>query len=235
MKIIFFNVWNFKLTDQITEFIKGHIATTDVFCFQEAYDKTRWICQDLLSEFNVYFDFKYIPNTTDSYEDEFPQATYIKKGIQVTQYNKLLQNEEGTGLALHTQLNVNGKLVNICNVHGVSKPGNKQDDKYRLQQSSKIIEFYKDVDGVKIIGGDFNLEKNTESVALFSKAGFVDLICKYNISTTRNRLVWEKYPDNKLYYSDFVFASPDCDIQKFEVPNVEVSDHLPIIMEINVD
>jgi endonuclease/exonuclease/phosphatase family metal-dependent hydrolase len=232
MKIIFLNVWNFKLTNELTEFIKFHKASTDVFCFQEAYDKTRWICRDLLKDFDVYNDFKYIPNTTDSYEDEFPQATYIKKNLQINKYEVVLKDEEGTGLALHTQLVLNNKLINVCNVHGISKPGNKLDDKYRIIQSTKIIEFYKNVPGIKVIGGDFNLEKNTQSVNMFSEAGYIDLISKYKIETTRNRIVWEKYPNNILYYSDFVFTSSDCNINSFEVPALEISDHLPIVLEI---
>lgn len=234
MKIIFFNVWNFKITEPMIEFVKKQSANTDVFCFQEAYDKPRWICSKILEDFNEYHEFKYIPNNTDTYEDEFPQATYIKKTLKLTQYEVLLKDEAGTGLALHTQLNVNGVLVNVCNVHGVSKPGNKLDDPYRLVQSAKIIEYYKDVEGIKIIGGDFNLEKNTESVQMFSKAGYTDLILEYNIPTTRNNLVWSRYPDNKMYYSDFVFTSPQCKVVNFEVPNIEISDHLPIILEISV-
>lgn len=235
MRIMFLNVWNFRQTSALTQFLTEQISMTDVFCFQEAYEKTRFICTDLLKDFIGLFDYKYILDTTDSYADEFPQATYVKTGVEVTRQTSVLKNVEGVGLALHTQLQCNNKTIHICNVHGISKPGNKLDDKYRLQQSSKLIEYFKDLEGIKIIGGDFNLEIQTESVKLFAQAGYVDLIEKYNIKTTRNRLVWEKYPNSILYYSDFVFVSPDCKVESFEVPNIEVSDHLPIILTMRTD
>jgi endonuclease/exonuclease/phosphatase family metal-dependent hydrolase len=86
--------------------------------------------------------------------------------------------------------------------------------------------------GLKIIGGDLNLMPDTESVRMFAANGYRDLIAEFKIPTTRNRLVWDKFPDSKQYYSDYVFVSPEVKVREFSVPNNEISDHLPLIVDI---
>ncbi len=34
-----------------------------------------------------------------------------------------------------------------------------------------------------------------------------------------------------MYHSDYVFVSPETDVMHFEVPDIEASDHLPLILE----
>jgi hypothetical protein len=66
---------------------------------------------------------------------------------------------------------------------------------------------------------------------MFKNNGYKNLIGDYQIITTRNNLAWSLYPD-KQYFADYVFASPEIKVKSFEVPNNEVSDHLPLILEI---
>jgi endonuclease/exonuclease/phosphatase family metal-dependent hydrolase len=68
---------------------------------------------------------------------------------------------------------------------------------------------------------------------MFEENGYRDLIKEYKISTTRNRLAWEMYPDNKQLFSDYVFLSPGITINNFSVPDNEISDHLPMILEVS--
>ena len=99
-----------------------------------------------------------------------------------------------------------------------------------MQQSTKIIEYLYEVEGAIVIGGDFNLEIDTESLLTFEKNGYQNLIKEYNIPTTRNRLVWEKYPENRQYFSDYVFVTEDVKVVDFSVEEVEISDHLPMVL-----
>ena len=69
---------------------------------------------------------------------------------------------------------------------------------------------------------------------MFQKYGYLDLIKKFGIKTTRNEVAWENYPDNKQYFSDYVFVNPEAKIKSFSVPDLEISDHLPLILEIEV-
>ncbi len=227
MKIIFLNIYGNTVKDLPEAFIKEHKSDTDIFCLQESYEKTKWLLRNILNDYTMIADYKYIND-----DENFPQTTYIKKGIEIKETQTILKDAPETGLALHTQIVYSGKLLNVCNVHGIAKPGDKLDNNGRVQQSQAIINFYQSIDGIKIIGGDFNLEATTKSVNLFEENGYKNLIKDFSIDTTRNRLVWEKYPDSIQYFSDYVFVDPNVKVQSFEVPKNEISDHLPMILNI---
>jgi len=226
MKIVFLNVWDCKVEDKIKKFIKEQSIDTEIFCLQEAHEKTKWLFRNMLSEYGLFSDYKCINNI-----DNFPQVTYVRKDIEILSKKSFLKNTPKTGLALHLQIKYKNKIINICNVHGISVPGDKMDTPERILQSQKIIDLYKNLSGSKIIGGDFNLEVNTKSINLFEKNGYVDLIKKYKIPTTRNRLIWDEYPDSKQYFSDYIFVDPNVRVNEFLVPNIEISDHLPMILK----
>ena len=138
-----------------------------------------------------------------------------------------------TGVALHTQICADGKVVNICNVHGMPIPGDKLDNHARISQSTEIINYYRKLGGIKIIGGDFNLMPETTSVKMFEKNRYRDLIKDFRIPTTRNRLAWDRYPNHVIKFSDYVFVQPAASVRKFTVPDMEISDHLPLFLELD--
>ncbi|MDP4010130.1 MAG: hypothetical protein Q8P53_04095 [Candidatus Shapirobacteria bacterium] len=227
MRLVFLNTWYGKINQPLVKFIEKESQNTDVFCFQEASEKVRWFLKNNLSNYTLITDYKYIDN-----DDDFPQSTYIKNTLKINTNSTILSDEPNSGLCVYTQIQNENKIINLCNVHGISKPGNKLDTPGRIKQSQIIIDFMKNVAGPKVIGGDFNLELNTESVKMFEDNGYINLIKEFNISTTRNELAWKKYPDNKQYFADYIFVSPDIKVINFSVPNIEISDHLPLILEI---
>jgi endonuclease/exonuclease/phosphatase family metal-dependent hydrolase len=121
----------------------------------------------------------------------------------------------------------------VVNFHGVSRPGEKFDTPRRLLQSKKIISALKKLKGPKILCGDFNLLPNTKSIELVEQAGMKNLIKTYKIKNTRNSISWQKY-NNKQYYADFTFVSPEIKVKKFKVPYNLPSDHLPMILDFEV-
>jgi len=225
MKIIFFNVWNGQLLDGIADFIKEHSVTTDVFCFQEANTKIQTLCHELIPDYQIITASKVVQST-----HYFNSATYVGRGARILDSAVLLENQPEIGLGLYTQVQVGDRIVDICNIHGVSMPG-KLDNPDRLQQSQELIEFLKDKNNLKIMGGDFNVLPDTKSILMFQENDYQDLIKDFKITTTRNHLAWDKYPE-KLYYSDYVFVSPETPIKSFTVPDLEISDHLPMILEL---
>lgn len=226
MKIIFLNLWNGNLLDKISTFILDNSQDTDIFCFQEADKSFIEKISVFLSSYERFFSEKEIEE-----KERFAQATFVKKNFSVVSHQSLFQGEFGMGLALYTEIAIRDKIVHLCNIHGVAHPG-KLDNEGRFGQSRKIIDFMKEKNGLKIIGGDLNVLPETESVQSFLKAGYRELILSNNIKTTRNHLVWDRYPGNEIYYSDYVFVDSDIKIKKFHVLDVEISDHLPIILEI---
>ncbi len=84
-------------------------------------------------------------------------------------------------------------------------------------------------DGPKILCGDFNLNIDTESLAMLEKQGNLrNLIKDHKVSTTRSAL----YPKKSIMpFADYMFVSPEIGVRSFEVPDEPASDHLPMILE----
>ncbi len=227
MKIVFLNIWNARRTEQVRDFFLDLRDSVDVICIQEAFEQAQNVCEEVFKDYKKHTAIK----TLNDLED-FRLATYINNSFKIIDNKTLLANETDAGLALNIQITANGETLNICNVHGKSRPGDKLDTQGRIKQSKVIAEYTKSSNGKTIIGGDFNLSKNTDSIKLFSSYGFSNLIENYNIPTTRNQLAWNVYPTNPQLYADYVFTDPTVNIKNFEVVNNLVSDHLPMILEI---
>jgi endonuclease/exonuclease/phosphatase family metal-dependent hydrolase len=229
MRLLFLNTWDARQRDELVEFIQDQIEITDVFCFQEAEKNMQDVCRELLGHYQEFRAHKYI-----SEKDEMTQRTYVKRGLDVIDSGEILQGRMDVGLGLYVELANEAGPVYICNFHGMSRPVDKLDNPGRIEASKKLIEHFKDKPRV-VIGGDFNMLPDTEAIRMFSAEGFQDLISDYSIPTTRNHLIWDIYPDTKQYYADYVFLSPDLKAREFLVPNNTVSDHLPQIVDIDVD
>lgn len=204
-----------------------------------------------LPDFEVVFtilkkDFDYSGRINP--EQDMGDAIFIKKNIPIESHSEIyVSGDETTFVAgsTHTlpckataiKVTIDGKALIICNLHGTPLPLNKLDDPNRLEQSKKIIDFVNQFEGEKIIVGDFNLMPETESIKMFETAGFKDLIKDFGIKTTRGnsiRLIHPEYehgPYGFQEFADYAFVTPQIEISKFEVPDIFISDHLPMIIE----
>lgn len=226
MKVIFFNTWNANIRDGITEFIKEHCRDTDIFCLQEVFEDNKIIYDNLLPNYQNFFADKYLNK-----KNAYAQATYVHTEYTVLSSQIMFENLPDSGLGLYTCITRGSKSIHVLNFHGIGHPGDKLDNPGRVAVSKRIIDFFKDKQGPKIIGGDFNILPDTKSIDMFVEKGFRDLIKDFAIPATRNQLAWKQYPETKQYYSDYVFVSPDIKINDFSVPNIEISDHLPLIVD----
>lgn len=234
MKTVFLNAWDAKIPE-IREYITDQAQTTDVFCFQEAYENMQNLCAELLPDYAAYNDYVS--------KDSFPQATYVHKRHNVVSSGSILKDQPNTGLGIYVEIEQsdnnsedsrNNQNLVIGNFHGISRPGDKLDNPNRITQSQELIRFFNTFFENKsevIIGGDFNLLPETESLKMFEQAGYTDLIKKLGITTTRNRYVWDRHPNSKQDYSDYVFISPSVELISFKVPRNLISDHLPLELE----
>ena len=68
---------------------------------------------------------------------------------------------------------------------------------------------------------------------MIEKIGMRNLIKDFSIATTRNALSYGNYPESeRQYFADYVFVSSGVRVLNFSVPEIEISDHLPMILEI---
>ncbi len=228
MELVFLNTWNGQLHDELREYVQKLRQSTDLFCFQEAHTTNQSAYDDLLTEgYDKYYSEKYQPNL------EQANVMYVRKGIEVIRSGTLLNEGSDIGFANYVVLKQGDTETSVCNVHGIPHPGNKLDTAERIEQSTTILNHFAQDERV-VIGGDFNLLPETESVKLFESHGYRNLIAEYAIQSTRNHISLDAYPDNPQYFADYVFTSPAVEVVDFSVPSDIVSDHQSLRVSIEV-
>jgi len=260
MKIIFLNIWGGKIFEPLMEFLKESGETTDFFCFQEVFDspEARFVSwggraniyselQESLSGFESWFAPVQERHDGDQWLDfDFSQglAIFAKKDIRVKTVGGIFIHGQQNGLRgsdaksypcnlQYIRLERGGTKYTICNVHGTAWAGSKLDTPDRLAQTQKIVEFLNDEKDEKILGGDFNLLPDTESIRMIEAAGMRNLIKEYKVSSTRSVINDARYPEaERQHFSDYTFVSPAVRVRRFEALPLEISDHLPLVLEV---
>ena len=201
----------------------------DVLCFQEIKDEVKNEIDNKLVKYENSFiskEFKVSEGLV-----KFNLTTYLSKKFHNYEFEIFEDNLDKTAPSILLKINEGNSKYNILNFHGNPYPGDKLDTENRIKASQNIISITENLEGSKIIGGDFNLFPETKSIKLIEEAGFKNLIKIYQIKTTRNENAWKLY-ENKQLFADFVFVSNEVEIKNFEVIQNNISDHLPLILEI---
>ena len=187
MRIIFLNSWLGKIGKPYIDFIEAQKNSTDAFCLIEVDGKLFEELKNILPNFKGVQSIKYIGEN-----ERYEIAVFVKKKYEIVGFRKNIIKDLSRGDCLVTEITFNKSKVVLCAVHGVAQPGDKLDSKERITQSLEILNSVKDYAVPKIIGGDFNLFPDTKSIKMFEECGYVDLISKFEISTTRNKLALEQ-------------------------------------------
>jgi len=233
MKVIFLNTWHGQLRDELRAYVQQNMHTTDAFCFQEAHGDDRLPYDDLLTD---DFALHAVNRQNESNGSWYGNVIYVRKNFHIAETGGLFtEDTEGheVGIAAYLTLKINDTKLTICNVHGIPYPGDKLDSPARLYQSKTILNAFADTQNV-IIGGDFNLLPHTTSIQTFSDNGYQNLIADFAIESTRNRITYEKYPEDIQYFADYAFVSPGLKVNDFIVPTEIVSDHQPLELDFDL-
>ncbi len=254
MKLISLNTWGGKLYKPLMDFIKENSNDTDIFCFQEVFDTPTKNFEHSGFRLNIYNEIANILNdfqgfyapTQDRYifyvgffdfDLSYGLACFVRKNIKVSSHGDFFVFRKRSDIdpnnipytlpknVQYINLKYRDKNITICNFHGIWIPMSKQDSQSRIKQSKKIKQFLDQQGGEKILCGDFNLDLNTKSIKIL-EGSIRNLIREYQIPTTRN-----KYFPGDEKFADYVFVSDGIKVIDFQVPNVKVSDHLPLILE----
>lgn len=178
-------------------------------------------------------------------------ALFIRKGIEIFSVEPFSLFREDKGInsrergfyerfGQHARLQIGDSRLSVINVHGAAFPGDKLDTPERLAQTDAVLEAMKRFPEPCVVMGDFNLLPEAESVRRFSKAGFVDLVKEYSIPTTRGSLCKQLHPEfsrppyTVQEYADYTFISPGLVVESFGVPDLPISDHLPMILTFSI-
>lgn len=256
MRLISLNIWGGEIYNPLMKFIKDQAKKTDIYCFQETFQSDSSVktssdirtnifndINSVLKDFNGYFAktfSRYDLTKIVNFDLRFGIAIFVKKSISVDLYEEeFIHKVEGgyvdrknyseTSRKIQSiQFKKANKIFNIYNLHGLWAPdalGGKEDNEERIRQSEEIKNFTKRHKGEKIITGDFNLYPNTKSLTMLEDS-FKNLIKEYDISTTRSALYTRKFK-----FADYTLVTSRVKVIDFKVPNIVVSDHLPMILE----
>ncbi|HEX3095525.1 MAG TPA: endonuclease/exonuclease/phosphatase family protein [Patescibacteria group bacterium] len=120
------------------------------------------------------------------------------------------------------EIDVNGQTIQVGNVHGLYSE-DKLDSEQTIAQTKFFIEKLKLKNLPSILVGDFNLLPETESMKVVDEV-YQNLNAKFNVASTRS----------KGQVIDYIFTSPEFTAINLQVDQVDISDHYPVIAEINL-
>lgn len=243
MKIICLNTWGGVLKDELRDFLIKQSTDTNIFCFQEVYDRVtnpRKVVSNI--DCNLLANLReWLPEYNNFYapqqDNDKGLAIFAKQAIDISEigdefvyrHKNAMINDDSETIGSNVQFlkfKQNKKDYTVINFHGFWSHEGKVDTKNRILQSQKIVDFIKTkTSGEVILCGDFNLGPNTKSIAMIDDC-LCNLIKKYNISGTRS-----KYYEKQDKFADYVFVSNGINISKFKILSDQVSDHLPIMLE----
>lgn len=236
LQLITLNAWGGRVKS-ILDFISNN-KDVNFFCFQEIYNgPPNYLEQGgLATNVNLYSDIgKTLPEHKgyfrSQYNDNFGLASFVDRQLNLENEDEIyIYREKGyksdSEVANHGRnlqslhLSIEGKKLNIFNLHGLWTGINKSDTPERLEQSKRTVDYMNNFDGAKILCGDFNLLPDTQSLKIIEETGMRNMITENNITSTRT-----SYYKKSVPFADYIFVNDEIDVRNFEVMEEEVSDH----------
>ncbi|MEK7497400.1 MAG: endonuclease/exonuclease/phosphatase family protein [Patescibacteria group bacterium] len=155
----------------------------------------------------IFYDIQYTENFTEP-EKDFSTCP------RTLQYIEILAN---------------GTKLNIFNTHGIWFPNNK-DNKRRLNMGKIIVN---EINGKQrvVLTGDFNVDRNTATMKYIQK----ELVDVFDGKLQTSFNMKQKFnPVLSNLVIDGIYVTPNIKVLKATCPNVNVSDHLPLITILEV-
>lgn len=258
MRIISLNTWGGRAgKEKLLEFFRKHADTIDIFCLQEVWSAPYMYLEgyeagglkidhsqimvyglqeisDALSNHTAFFR----PHHLDNYG----LLMLVNKKLSVTEEGDVFvykhkgykpEGDVGNNARNIQYVTVEAKSgpVTVINFHGLwTGTGvgvGKKDSPERLEQSDRILEFTKKLQNPFVLCGDFNLLPDTESIKKFEDAGLRNLIREFGVTSTRT-----SFYTKPVKFADYVFISDGVNLKDFKVLPHEVSDHAPMLIEV---
>ncbi len=133
----------------------------------------------------------------------------------------------------HVTLDVHGAELDVFNLQGVWDLDGERDSATRLKMSQMIVDAIQGKQHV-IVAGDTNVQPNTQTIRNIE--AHLSSIFKDELKTTFNlrRKNLEKFPGYATAVVDMLFASPTLPVIAHACPDVDISDHLPLVAVLEI-
>lgn len=252
LKVVQLNIYRGKWFDKVVDFLKGE--KPDIICLEEVTTNKLNHYKDknisLFAELKMRLDMEGVYDCVVQYKNlpgsSFGNAVFSKFKIRTS---KVVAMKDGGEFdydferesdfirdrpfvprhLLDTTLEVEGLNMHAICVHGAwTVP--PADNEETLRQAEIIAQHLQSLGNTPfIMGGDMNMPKETKVIEKISKFGN-NLMSGSGISQTLNpRLHYLK--DTELAV-DYIFASSHFELKSIKVPQVDISDHLPVVAEL---
>jgi endonuclease/exonuclease/phosphatase family metal-dependent hydrolase len=120
--------------------------------------------------------------------------------------------------------------LRLLNYHGIWSRGKAGNEK-TAEVANKILTMIREVDYPVIVCGDFNLFPKTGSMKILSKE-LESLVDTHSIVTTRPQT--NELSQRARNVVDYILVSKGIRVNSFSVPESDVSDHLPLILDFDL-
>lgn len=243
IKVLQLNIWRGEVLDNAITFFKEQDA--DILTLQEVYDgkdkslpKTHRLyeyLQEVFPHYNAVYGAQ-LCDITEYGNIEEGTAAFSKFPLQkesVTFFDipyKTFNNNVKTRFddvpqsILHAKAYAAGKELDVFSVHGIWGFDGK-DNPRRLKMADTILSKVEGCEYV-IMGGDFNLSPNTETIAKITNK--LDSVFGTSLISTFN-MKHKKLSGYATAAVDMIFVSKNIKVLEKYCPQVDVSDHLPLV------
>lgn len=242
MKILQLNIWGGKLDKNLIDLLRREEA--DVLCLQEVVHLpgSHSVFFADLEEIQQSAGYDYV-HFTPSYECNFMHRTMSwgnavlsrQPFVETKKLYTYLEKVENFDRTIHTDYNAGRVLqhvviktektpLHVLNHHGYHINSHKNGDNETIRQCGMIADYVKKLEGLVVLCGDFNLVGNCQSIEQINSV-LINHVNKNNVTSTRTPLT------HKSEACDFIFTSPEIEVQNFQVLDDIASDHKALVVE----
>lgn len=249
LKLVTVNIYHGNLLDEVCAFIEQE--NPDIVTMQEVYDgkntafPKQFRSWEELKRRLVFVGQDYEAALIDNRkEGKFPSGNAILSHFPITARHSVFFNEPFRDdyvddiknnpvqphVLQHVVLETSIGEINVFNLHGTWDLDGDNFSEKRRQMSEAILKATKGKSNV-ILAGDTNAKPTNQAMRnlepqLVSVFG-TELKSTFNMSRKDN-------PGYATAAVDMVFVSPDVKILSKKCPDVDISDHLPLIIEFEI-
>ena len=154
---------------------------------------------------------------------------FVHKGYEADGFGAHPRSRSAHGVRVHDHRA--GRALSVTHMHGLRDLAGKGDTPERAAHARKLRDFSRQVSvpgEVAVICGDFNVEPESETLAILASDGFTELVTGHGFERTRSGHY--KKPGR---FADYMLINDPGAVRAFGVVfDPEVSDHCPLVLDL---
>lgn len=250
MKVLTLNLWNGgRLLEKALPFLQQQAA--DIYFLQEAYDgkaehleprfRTVEILKQTFSTHYAYFSATYLDTRgadgkigdgqllLSRWPLNRPEMLFFDVPFGEYDQDATVDFSHFPAAAQKASITVDGKNITLLNVHGPVNNNGAEDSARRQAMRQTLLN---NLGEYSIVAGDFNVPHTSVTYQVLEQQ--LTNVFKDKLTTTfslgRKDLV--KYPGYATAAVDSIFVTPNFKVVATQAPDVDISDHRPLIAEV---